>query len=232
MRWCLQSRALGYCGSGSKTNSIPLILMGVGFLSSGFLWHRLWAGLHPAAKQNWGKQGLAASLCNCLKGAPCSSHLIISAHLSVVSENDLFRHPIWLSTVTHHSFSHRSRPALLSTRSTPESSKFCSKSPSIFFICHKFFSSFWIPSQIIYLQRNVEICFFHESSTNYCCQLTTRGTPEWLQYLQACPNLEFNSTPSLIVGSCLMSPLSLCSIQKAFIEHWQSTKHIVLETWV
>lgn len=43
---------------------------------------------------------------------------------------------------------------------------------------------------------------------------------------------KFNSTPSLIVGSCLVSSLSFCSIQQAFIEHWQSAMHIALETWV
>ena len=54
----------------------------------GFLGSVFFVVLAPSSEPSWGKQRLATSLCSCLQGAPHSSHLIISACLSVVSDHD------------------------------------------------------------------------------------------------------------------------------------------------
>lgn len=130
--------APGYCSSGTRLTPDPLS-DGSGALGA-LVSFGTGAGQSCTLQLSRGKAWLAASLCNCLQGAPCSSHLTSSAHLSVVSEMTCLPHPILFLTVTHSLiWSHLS---LLSPRNTPGSSQFCSKSPFILFVCLKFFFPF------------------------------------------------------------------------------------------
>lgn len=154
---------------GNKTSTSPFFPLAAGLLKACFSSTLEVARTSPSAKESWGRQGPAASSCDCLQGTSCSSLSTVSALLSMVSTSDFCASSSLIPSLPqpHLAFLYHEHPG--SSCSALSVDSHCSFVLNCFFL--------WMPPHIDYPQGDVEPFLFCEPSAKCCCRLTTPGYP-------------------------------------------------------